>query len=120
MDSVSIDLANISSSDITMAILGYTVVFTALVLLFFIFNNLPKVLEFILQKKTFLKMKVKKDGKTKSVAVSGEVNAAIAAALFHFFNEMHDEEITNLTIKKVGRNYSPWSSKIYGVMNRPR
>jgi hypothetical protein len=56
----------------------------------------------------------------KSLALSGEVNAAIAAAIHLYRSEMHDYENTVLTISKVSRTYSPWSSKIYGLRNTPR
>ena len=32
-----------------------------------------------------------------------------------FFDEMHDEESNVITIKRVRKTYSPWSSKIYGL-----
>lgn len=46
---------------------------------------------------------------------SGEILAAIAAALYEVTEDVHDIENTVLTINKVARNYSPWSSKIYGL-----
>jgi len=49
-----------------------------------------------------------------------EVSAAIAMALHLYFAELHDYERTVLTIKKVVRPYSPWSSKIYAMRNMPR
>jgi hypothetical protein len=52
--------------------------------------------------------------------MSGEVNAAIAMALYLYQNELHDYENTVLTINKVSRNYSPWSSKIYTLRKSPR
>jgi hypothetical protein len=51
------------------------------------------------------------------VSISADENAAICTALYLYFNEMHDEEKYVMTVKKVSRTYSPWSSKIYGVMN---
>ncbi|MGL5318775.1 MAG: OadG family protein, partial [Bacteroidales bacterium] len=51
---------------------------------------------------------------------SGEVFAAIAMALHEFNNEAHDLENTVLTINRVTRNYSPWSSKIYGLKELPK
>ncbi|MDE5969889.1 MAG: OadG family protein, partial [Muribaculaceae bacterium] len=50
---------------------------------------------------------------------SGEVIAAIGLALRDHF-EAHDQESTILTINKVRRSYSPWSSKIYGLRQNPR
>lgn len=52
--------------------------------------------------------------------ISGEVLAAISAALYELDEDVHDIENTVLTIQKVKRNYSPWSSKIYGLREIPR
>jgi Na+-transporting methylmalonyl-CoA/oxaloacetate decarboxylase gamma subunit len=52
--------------------------------------------------------------------LSGEVLAAITMALFEFDEAPHDDENTVLTIEKVKRNYSPWSSKIYTLREVPR
>ena len=41
----------------------------------------------------------------------------IYAALYLFFSELHDEEKYVMTIRKVSKTYSPWSSKIYGILN---
>ena len=49
---------------------------------------------------------------------SGEEIAAIVMAL-HDHLEAHDRENTVLTINKVKRAYSPWSSKIYGLREVP-
>jgi len=47
--------------------------------------------------------------------ISGEVSAAIAAALYEYMESM-DESINNkLTIKRISRINSPWNSKIYGL-----
>lgn len=50
---------------------------------------------------------------------SGEAIAAIAMAL-HEHLDAHDKENTVLTINKVRRAYSPWSSKIYNMRETPR
>lgn len=49
---------------------------------------------------------------------SGEEIAAIVMALHEHLNA-HDTENTILTINKVKRAYSPWSSKIYGLRQVP-
>lgn len=49
---------------------------------------------------------------------SGEVIAAISMALRDHL-EAHDRENTVLTINKVRRAYSPWSSKIYSLRELP-
>lgn len=50
---------------------------------------------------------------------SGEEIAAIVMALHEHLNA-HDKESTILTINKVRKSYSPWSSKIYGLRELPR
>lgn len=49
---------------------------------------------------------------------SGEAIAAITMALYEHLNA-HDQENTVLTINKVKRAYSPWSSKIYTLRETP-
>ncbi len=49
----------------------------------------------------------------------GEVFAAIAMALHEYQDNSHDLEDTVLTINRVARAYSPWSSKIYGLRQFP-
>lgn len=49
-----------------------------------------------------------------------EVNAAIGLAIHLYFSERHDKESAVLTINRVAKLYSPWSSKIYGLRKNPR
>lgn len=49
-----------------------------------------------------------------------EAVAAIALAIHMYKNEMHDEESFRITLKKVSKIYSPWSSKIYTLRQNPR
>ena len=50
----------------------------------------------------------------------GEIYAAISMAMHEIQNEVHDNEDTVLTITRVKRSYSPWSSKIYTLREIPR
>ena len=50
----------------------------------------------------------------------GRVNAVIALALNQYLEDVHDYENTILTIQKIVRPYSPWSSKIYGLRQVPQ
>lgn len=52
--------------------------------------------------------------------VTDEEAAAIALAIHMFKREMHDMESLTITLKKVSRIYSPWSSKIYTIRQNPR
>jgi Na+-transporting methylmalonyl-CoA/oxaloacetate decarboxylase gamma subunit len=102
----------------TVALVGYSIVFVALVTLVIVFVNLPKLLQLNLRKK--LIREGKSCANVQDLNMEGNVNAAIAMALHLHFDKMHDEESNIITIKKITKNYSPWSSKIYGVMNQPR
>ncbi|MFO8002029.1 MAG: OadG family protein [Marinilabilia sp.] len=93
---------------------GYGVVFTALIGLIFVFKFMPKVLNYP------AKRRLKREGKGeggREEYIAGEVNAAIGTALGLYFAELHDEESKVITIKRVKRRYSPWSSKIYNMNN---
>jgi hypothetical protein len=52
--------------------------------------------------------------------VSDEEAAAIALAIHMYKIEIHDMESLTITLKKVSRIYSPWSSKIYTIRQNPR
>jgi len=52
--------------------------------------------------------------------VSDEEAAAIALAIHMYKIELHDMESLTITLKKVSRIYSPWSSKIYTLRQNPR
>lgn len=52
-----------------------------------------------------------------SSPLTGQENAAISMAIYLYLNELHDHESGIVTIKSVKKNYSPWSSKIYGLNN---
>jgi glutaconyl-CoA/methylmalonyl-CoA decarboxylase subunit delta len=108
-----------------MAIIGMGIVFMILLLLFFVFSNTPKIYTTDFKEKlaSFFSFGKKQNDaiyqqekpEIKPSDLSGEVNAAIAAAIFLYRSELHDYENTVLTINKVSRTYSPWSSKIYGL-----
>ena len=53
-------------------------------------------------------------------SVSDEEAAAIALAIHMYKIELHDMESLTITLKKVSRIYSPWSSKIYTLRQNPR
>lgn len=52
--------------------------------------------------------------------LTGEINAAIVMALYLYTSEIHDQEDPVITMIRVSRTYSPWSSKIYGLRKLPR
>ena len=54
------------------------------------------------------------------ITLTGQATAAIAMALHLYYNGIHDEEPTHITIKKIERKYSPWNAKIMGMNNLHR
>jgi len=114
------DFSHIDGFATTIALVGYMVVFIALVLLYFVFYNLPSLLRIDLRKLLAGKREKESVLKRQEVKVTGEINAAIGMAIFLYINEMHDKESGVITIKKISRRYSPWSSKIYGLRQYPR
>ena len=98
-------------------IIGMAVVFVTLILIYLIFSNVIKILNYLQSKK---KKESTPTKLTNDQNLTGEENAAIAMALSLYMNELHDDEKAVLTIKKVARVYSPWSSKIYGLNQNPR
>lgn len=113
---IGFDPSAIKANDYLLTVFGYVVVFIALALIAAFFTNLPKLLKLMSKAKTkYQDMKDAKLDKPQIQHIPGEVNAAIAMALHLYFDDPHDEESTEFTIKRVSRNYSPWNSKIYNM-----
>jgi len=103
-----------------MAVIAMSVVFAALLLLYVVFKNTKKIYSIDLKTLFKRKEKITETLKDTEEEITGEVNAAIALALHLYVSELHDHEEAVLTIKKVARTYSPWSSKIYGMRSLHR
>ncbi|MGN1252903.1 MAG: OadG family transporter subunit [Muribaculaceae bacterium] len=97
-----------------LTIMAMGIVFTSLLVLCLCFYAIGEIGKYL--------SRVKK-AKSQGIAVtelsrddhdSGEEIAAITMALHQHFN-VHDNESNLLTIRKIRRAYSPWSSKIYGI-----
>ena len=99
--------------------IGMGVVFFALAALYFSFAMASYFIKKSVAKK-HAKSGTEKTGTQPKEEMSAEVNAAIAMALYSFFNANHDEENDILTINRVSRMYTPWSSKIYNLRHHPR
>jgi len=102
-----------------MTFIGMAVVFLSLILLYLLFMNISK---FIAKKSKPKEEKVQavETKKHTSIKTEEEIYTAIAVALHLYRSELHDQENTVLTINRVARTYSPWSSKIYGLRQFPR
>ena len=105
---------------IGMAIIAMVVVFSALTILYLIYNSTGRY--FVRKASGVKKRKVSDEGEIHEDddIISGELNAAIAMTIYLYQMDVHDYENTVLTIQKVSRNYSPWSSKIYNLRKYPK
>lgn len=116
MSLINPDFSAIDQKALTIVLAGISIVFVVLLSIYLIFRYLiPAILRVIIIKR------VSRHGTAEtSVKISeipGDVNAAIALAIYLHLNEIHDEESGVITIKRVSRNYSPWSSKLYSMRN---
>lgn len=101
-----------------LTITSMLVVFFALIALYLFFKLSGNVA------KRMSERKVAKSGTLSAVRshthLSGEVLAAISAAIHEMREDQHDIESTILTIQHVKRNYSPWSSKLQSLRKLPK
>lgn len=94
---------------------GFLIVITALVILFFIFTGVSKVINANWKKASKDESKkVEKVTKGTAIDANDNIIAAIGLAL-SLSMEVHDNEPDEITITRIQRRYSPWSSKIYGL-----
>lgn len=105
-------------SGIGMTLIAMLVVFTALAFLYLFFKGFG----FVMTKDARMASKMKQAASPGLVqeGLSGEVNAAIVMVLYLYGDQIHDQEDPVITMTKVSRTYSPWSSKIYGLRKSPR
>ena len=113
---ITFNLSLIDQYTLVIAIAGYCIVLAALSVMAYFFTRLHTVQDFLTKRRLAVANTDSKDESPK-VVMTGEENAAIAAALYLFFSELHDEEKYVMTIRKVSKTYSPWNSKIYGIWN---
>ena len=111
--------ANIGWAEmLLMAGIGFALVFLVLVLLIYIMRFMGWV--FTRQKKA---KKVAEKGAAaveEHDAISDqEIAAAIITALKLYKSNLHDQESEMITIHRIARAYSPWSSKIHGLTQLP-
>jgi len=102
-----------------MTVTAMAVVFLGLIVLYIVFKTTGN-----LSIKAGARRAQKATGAETATAASGELSGevlvAIGMALYELNEDAHDIENTVLTIQKVKRTYSPWSSKIYGLRELPR
>lgn len=107
---------------IGMAISAMSVVFLGLILLYICFKLIGKAAIKLRKRNAMIAHNItdKQEAKEKKLGEApGEVIAAISMALHEAQGADHDVEETILTISRVKRGYSPWSSKIYTLRETP-
>ena len=105
-------------------IIAMCIVVGALVILSILFLIFGRISSWFMSHKKKQTQVMKKDeaGETPADTSpdSGDVIAAISAALAQHFATDHDKEDTILTIKRMRKAYSPWNSKIYNMRHEPQ
>ncbi|WP_308990946.1 OadG family transporter subunit [Mariniflexile litorale] len=95
---------------------GLTIVFGGLLLLTLFFKyGLPVMLYIYKIISKGRDKKIKEISPKVNEQFTGEMAAAISAAIHMYLNAQHDNENAVLTIKQARKLYSPWSSKIYSA-----
>lgn len=115
INAITFDLSKVDGNAVTIFLIGFGVVFAALITIYFIFNLLPKVLSIKLKKQksqTEAKTNIKPE---KEIKADEEVYAAIAMALSLHFEDAHDDEPMVMSINLNDRLNSQWNSKIQNV-----
>ena len=101
-----------------MAGIGFALVFLVLVLLIFIMKGMDWV--FTHQKRAAKAATGVAVADDDHEAISDqEIAAAIITALKLYKSNLHDQESEMITIHRIARAYSPWSSKIHGLTQLP-
>lgn len=103
-----------------MTVTAMSVVFLGLIILYLVFKTTGKLSISASARRAQKATGVESVAAPAAGELSGEVLVAIGMALYELNEDAHDIENTVLTIQKVKRTYSPWSSKIYGLRELPR
>ena len=94
-----------------MTVIGFVLVFLVLVILICIMRGMGVA---------FTRTKKSAAAEEEHEAISDqEIAAAIITALKLYKSNLHDQESEMLTIHRITRAYSPWSSKIHGLTQLP-
>ena len=106
----------IATHDWVVTVGGFCIVITALVVLFLIFTGFSKLVnhDFKKGKKTTSTTTTPSTSTAAGWKVDDDLAVVIGLALA-LAKDVHDEESGFVTIQRVERRYSPWSSKIYGL-----
>ncbi|MCD8262285.1 MAG: lamin tail domain-containing protein [Bacteroides sp.] len=111
------------ASGIGMVLTAMIVVFSGLLILFLIFKFVGNTAVKMSKRNAMKAHGITDKAEAKEIGLgrrSGEEFAAIGMAMHEYLNDVHDIEDMIITINKVKRTYSPWSSKIYTLRETPK
>jgi glutaconyl-CoA/methylmalonyl-CoA decarboxylase subunit delta len=112
------DLNVLLQDGVIISFVGILIVFVALFILYKVFSWVSMLISMNIRQKLRRQGKLAATDKD-NLMIPADHSAAIAMALF-LYNELHDEESNVLTIERVSRIYSPWSSKYYNMRKPTR
>jgi glutaconyl-CoA/methylmalonyl-CoA decarboxylase subunit delta len=112
------EFGKMDPTGVAMAIIAMTIVFSALIFLYFTFKYIARLYNIDL-KKRFRKSRPDMESTEEHEEISGETLAAISLALHLYHQQMLGLEDAVITFKNAAKTYSPWSSKIYGLRKTP-
>jgi len=115
---MKVDWSIVLQDGVIISIVGIIIVFLALMILYKAFSWISLLIS--MNNRQRLKKQGKLTGsESDSLMIPADHSAAIAMALY-LYNELHDDESNILTIDRVSRIYSPWSSKYYNMRKPTR
>ena len=111
-------IADADPIGIGLTVAAVSVVFLVLMCLAIIFTQYGRLLTYF-QKRRAAKAAAAQganvDAAVENIDHSGEIDAVIAAAIYLYNEELHDEENTVITFKSVERPWTPWNAKFYNM-----
>lgn len=104
---------SLQNNALEICIYGLIIIFGIIITLSLLFTVIPRIRNYL--KNSGAPANGGNGPKPKNSSIPAGDSAAIAAAIYLFLDEIHDNENRVVTIKRVSRTYSPWNSKIYGI-----
>jgi len=115
---MKVDWSIVLQDGVIISLVGIVIVFIALTILYKVFTWISLLISLNIRQKLKREGKLS-GGESDSLMIPADHTAVIAMALF-LCSELHDEESNVLTIDRVSRIYSPWSSKYYNMRKPTR
>ena len=111
LSAINFDFSRVDGNAVTIFIIGFSVVFSALIIIYLIFSVVPYLMKINIKKKSKPEVKAAEP----VIITDGEVYAAIGMALILHSEDQHDDESMILTLNINDRLNSPWNSKLQNL-----